>query len=1520
MRTIYDIKNVPTRPAAGAGSPGNTVFMFPRRAILAAFLAAALLAVLLFASTAAAETPAVSTGIKPERYRVTIDLYPERHMVSGEVEIETRILPEFTGEITLNLNRDMDVRSVLFLPDGYEVAFRREGDSVFISAGDRTPGIIYVSFYGDPSVYITPKNSFTYIGNEGCYLSDQCCYFARIGVDDESHCEMTVSMPEKWEAVTQGKKVYEYSKGGRTARTTQVFRTIARTRCHTLAAGPYSMNSVELYGSNFKIWSYFLDFDKEYAANHLNEAESILKFYSNSFGGFKPGSMLKIVEVEKVFPGGYGPEEVVYITASAISGGTVDVELLAHEIAHQWFGNLVMGEFPESNFLNEAFATYASLRYLASKPEHYERYLATRDSFERQYFAYRQAAGTAEASLEGFCRAPGRMPGYQEVVYYRGAFVLGMLLNEVEKAASLSTLDILKKYVSEYPKKIVTMKEFENFLFGENSPVYYSWNESRVKAVRDVYESFYRGTAAVEIVVKDYSAAGTPGGTACAFEIERVDGFPRPVPAEIVFYDRSGKAVEKKLFTLESGLKKYNFNLKISPAYWEIDPDRKILMKRYFPAILALDDDTGEVVVYGTASPSSKVNAFMKELAASISPSSVADFQFDAAKVYGGRKILFIGTPKNNRALGNLENRLPFKYFDHSISLEGVPYPDENYAARYCFRNPFMKFGVIGVVSFESEASLSDAGRLGPGLSDYVIILPTLSRVIRGNFKSGISGRFFPEGGDDATGIEISSISAGFGGLVVENRTNPFQVFLSSNCPDTKSVQLKVLHSRDANELIIQKKLEVAPNCVSRFEYPFSASSGSRGQLIVSIADEAGRKIGEEIVKYRYTRPSFVYLLVTDERGNIGKFNSALGSTFSTLFKNRSVMELIPVSHTELPKDSLLLSAVTGILFFDADMAGMPKHVPATLENFAAAGGRVIFSGYDFSRDARGANAEFFEKHFAHRISSSTTALIPGEPNAGAGGHISRTAPVACHAQVPKPAAGSGGGNAGAVRRRDGLLLESRTGRGSMFYIPYDFMATELRYNKFNDELIAEAFVNQGRWPREFIDPARLDIEGSYRQNVEGSLRWEYFLIFMFAYFMTLGPAVGIYLHGRNRMDYYFNGMAAVTIAFSLLVVASGTFLRNSGNSIEAICIAELPFDFSGKLVRNNYFSVRCGNYDKISVEFPGMELVGSSYSPYSSATKANIVDGARGSLVNIMKPLAFVPNIFSISESAPLAAGAGRYGISGDFGARELTVRFNAPFLAGASAAGGKKTFATAILKLPHGFYASKIGSAAGEIRVPYSDVGPPTQDTFDRFFETADLSATEKNALMEVVKQLNQHYTHREAPVMIYVFRDELDSVSDMGEKRVGRLNIFVSPFTFAAKRGSVIPDFMFLKKNFKNRGMNFIDCTFSAENLVESKNGEFRPAFALKAKFEYVPKTRKFIFPKIVTQKLASSAYVDELGCSEKNITLDVKPEKLTAEFSDFGENIVNNKGMSGPLAVAFRAPHFDDCGTDFSLICE
>ena len=123
------------------------------------------------------------------------------------------------------------------------------------------------------------------------------------------------------------------------------------------------------------------------------------------------------------------------------------VNVNAHELAHQWFGNLVTETDSEHHWLHEGFASYYAL-------------LAERDIFGEDYFYYKLYE-SAEQLKELSDRGKGQRlvnPKASSLTYYqKGAWALHILKEEVGDVAFAKAV---KAYLSKHQYSNVTTTDF----------------------------------------------------------------------------------------------------------------------------------------------------------------------------------------------------------------------------------------------------------------------------------------------------------------------------------------------------------------------------------------------------------------------------------------------------------------------------------------------------------------------------------------------------------------------------------------------------------------------------------------------------------------------------------------------------------------------------------------------------------------------------------------------------------------------------------------------------------------------------------------------------------------------------------------------------------------------------------------------------------------------------------------------------------------------------------------------------
>lgn len=125
---------------------------------------------------------------------------------------------------------------------------------------------------------------------------------------------------------------------------------------------------VEMAGKvkdSIPVYSWVYPENKEKGFYDYGQAKEILPFFIEYAG---PYGYKKLANVQsKTTFGGLENANTIFYTESSVTGTRRSESLLAHEIAHQWFGNIVTEKTFAHLWLSEGFATYMTILYMQSK-------------------------------------------------------------------------------------------------------------------------------------------------------------------------------------------------------------------------------------------------------------------------------------------------------------------------------------------------------------------------------------------------------------------------------------------------------------------------------------------------------------------------------------------------------------------------------------------------------------------------------------------------------------------------------------------------------------------------------------------------------------------------------------------------------------------------------------------------------------------------------------------------------------------------------------------------------------------------------------------------------------------------------------------------------------------------------------------------------------------------------------------------------------------------------------------------
>jgi aminopeptidase N len=376
-----------------------------------------------------ADTYPRQTGIDAVHYVFRLTLSDDSDEIAGEATVELRFVREGVSEFGLDLAQGMIVSEVS--SGGAAVRFAHESDRLVISpatppgAGERRQ--FDIKYRGIPAdglrIGANKYGERTFFSQNWPNLAHQWLPIIDHPYDKASS-EFIITAPAKYQVVANGFLQEETDLGdGRRVTHWKQSAPIASWLNAVGVAQFASRHFGSVKGIPLQTWVYHQDRDAG-IATFETAARQAMEFYSDHVGPYPYEKLANVVAAG--LRGGTEHASAIFYGEASVTGRPA-TNLVAHEIAHQWFGDSVTEKDWDDVWLSEGFATYFTLLCT----EHYE----GRDAF---------VAGL-KRSRDGVFAAEKRTPGaavrhhdladmkkvLNQVVYQKGGWTLHMLRGEV---------------------------------------------------------------------------------------------------------------------------------------------------------------------------------------------------------------------------------------------------------------------------------------------------------------------------------------------------------------------------------------------------------------------------------------------------------------------------------------------------------------------------------------------------------------------------------------------------------------------------------------------------------------------------------------------------------------------------------------------------------------------------------------------------------------------------------------------------------------------------------------------------------------------------------------------------------------------------------------------------------------------------------------------------------------------------------------------------------------------------------
>ena len=307
-----------------------------------------------------------------EHYVFNLELSDEHDTIRGEASLRIRFLKELP-ELHLDLvgpapnGKGMKVQEVL--KNGRALNYRQEApEDLFVEldeplAGDSTH-LFTIQYSGIPKDgLIIGENLY----GQRTFFGDNWPNRAHHWLpcvdhpSDKATIDFIVTAPDHYQVVANGEQLEELNLDEATKLTHWREAVPIPMKVAVIGAAQFGVRQAgEVGGVPVSSWVYPGNRTKGY--HDYAPAVEVLHFFTEAIG---PYAYEKLANVQsKTRYGGMENAGNIFYFEQSVTGGQDHIDLIAHEVAHQWFGNSVTEGNWHHIWLSEGFATYGANLYI----------------------------------------------------------------------------------------------------------------------------------------------------------------------------------------------------------------------------------------------------------------------------------------------------------------------------------------------------------------------------------------------------------------------------------------------------------------------------------------------------------------------------------------------------------------------------------------------------------------------------------------------------------------------------------------------------------------------------------------------------------------------------------------------------------------------------------------------------------------------------------------------------------------------------------------------------------------------------------------------------------------------------------------------------------------------------------------------------------------------------------------------------------------------------------------------------
>ena len=508
-------------------------------------------------------------GIDVQHYHFALTLHENTDRIDGTATLRVRFLADTMRTVALDLigkegSTGMQVQAVK-RKDGSALDFTHAGDRLRIMPSSppekgtqRTYRIRYAGVPADG--LIIAKNQF----GDRTFFGDNWPTRARHwlpSVDhpaDKATVAFAVTAPDAYQVVANGRLEERTDLPGPTSITRYRTQAPLPMKVTVIGAARFATDHLDrVQGVPLESWVY--PQSRSEGFDQMAQAERIVRFFTGHIGPF-PFAKLANVE-SKTRYGGMENAGAIFYSESAVAEGEDIEPLLAHEIAHQWFGDAVTETDYAHLWLSEGFATYLTDLFIE--------YTYGHERFEERMRGERQSVARFAQKHPSAALVDRQYDDPMELLnpfsYQKGAWVLHMLRRKV----GLETFwNGLQRYYRQYRSGNADTQDFREVMEAVSgtdlSAFFEQWTEGPALPRYEGSWRYEEGRLTVQL------------------RQVAPEDFVFDVPMEIGIYTEEHAAPRIETLRLDARQETFAIALDDAPQRVELDPNANTLMTATF--------------------------------------------------------------------------------------------------------------------------------------------------------------------------------------------------------------------------------------------------------------------------------------------------------------------------------------------------------------------------------------------------------------------------------------------------------------------------------------------------------------------------------------------------------------------------------------------------------------------------------------------------------------------------------------------------------------------------------------------------------------------------------------------------------------------------------------------------------------------------------------------------------------------------------------------------------------------------